>query len=62
MKYVYIVFGTYDDCDDQDLLGVFTTYEAAEVRAIAARADNSLRGVDFAYIYKATLDVNIDLW
>lgn len=63
MDHVYIVFGTYNDCDDQDTLGVYTTFEAAEARVKSVKEEKTSDGWErcaYAYIYKAKLDTVIE--
>lgn len=60
---VFIVIGAYYDGVDKDILGVYSTVEAATARVLAGRhrENKELDQVDYAYVYKATLDVDIDV-
>jgi len=68
MQRVNIVFGTFNDCDEQDLLGIYTTAAAAEARAKSAEEaktfDDHLAPPRYAYayvVYNVELDTDIDL-
>lgn len=63
MTHVYIVFGAYYERDEKNILGVYSTVEAAVARTIASKhkENKGLDDVDYAYVYKATLDVDIDV-
>ena len=62
MQHVYVVFGAYYEGAEQNILGVYRTIEAATARTIASKhKDNKgLDKVDYAYVYKATLDADIN--
>lgn len=63
MEHVFIVIGTYYDGVDQDILGVYSTIEAATARVLACRhrENKGLDRVDYAYVYKAALNADIRL-
>ena len=63
MTKVFIVIGAYYDGVDKDILGVYSTVEAATARVLACRhrGNKGLDQVDYAYVYEASLDVDIKI-